>query len=118
MSELKTLLEQAINNKETNIEVLTKLKKDILKNKDSELAYLFAMEFEDSDKTLEKLVIKQNDAHFIYLFARDVFNANISKLENAIIKTENINEINNFADYVEGASRKKLLKKVKLLEEK
>ena len=38
MSELKELLEQAISNRETDIEVLTKLKKEIIKNKSIELA--------------------------------------------------------------------------------
>ena len=118
MTDIQNLLEQAIENKEENEEVLSKLKKEIIKQKDAECAYKFAMEFEDEEYTLQKLVIKQNDAHIIYLFARDVFNADISKLENAILKTENTEEITNFANYVEGANRKKLLKKVKQIEEK
>ena len=117
MAEIYELLEQAIENKEDSAENLNKLKKEILKQKNAECAYKFAMEFEDEDYLLQKLVIKQNDAHIIYLFARDVFNADISKLENAILKTENIEEITNFANYVEGANRKKLLKKAKQIEE-
>ena len=117
MEELKEALEQAISNQEKNSDVLLKIKKDIIKCKSAELAYLYAMEFEDEDSSLQKLVIKQNEAHYIYLFARDVFNADISKLENAILKTENIEERNNFANYVEGANRKKLLKKTKQMEE-
>ena len=117
MSELEERLEQAISNNETNEEILQKLKKDILIEKNPMLAYMFAMEFEDEDFSLQKLVIKQNDAHTIYLFARDVFNADLTKLENAILKTEDTTEILNFANSVEGANRKKLLKKVKQFEE-
>lgn len=117
MNEIEQRLEQAISDNETDKEVLEKIKKDIIKQKNAMLAYKFAMEFEDEDCSLQKLVIKQNDAHIIYLFARDVFNADILKLENAILKTLNIQEIDNFANYVEGANRKKLLKKIKQFEE-
>ena len=117
MNELEELLEQVIQNKETNQDTLDKIKKEILKQKDASLAYTYAMEFEDEDASLQKLVIKQADAHLIYLFARDVFNADIQKLENAILKTENTEEIANFANYVEGSNRKKLLKKIKQIEE-
>lgn len=114
MESLETMFEEAIET--NNAEQLAQIKQEIIKNKNATLAYKFAMECEDETKHLQKIVIKSGDAQLIYLFARDVFGAEIEKLEKAIIETENTEVMQNFAD-IEGANRKKLLKKIKQIEE-
>ena len=114
MENLEELLEQAID--ANNKEELDRIKAVIIKEKNAPLAYRFAVECEDETKQLQKIVIKSADASLIYLFARDVFGADIEKLERAIIETENVSAIKNFAN-LEDANRKKLLKIIKQIEE-
>ena len=113
---LEELLNNAILLQDSTNPQLQLIKEEIIKNKDANLAYKYAMEFEDETKQLQKIVIKSKDAHLIYLFARDVFNADIEKLEKAIIESEDVTNMQNFAD-IEGANRKKILKKIKQLQE-
>ena len=88
MENLEELLNQAIET--NNKEELEKIKALIIKEKNASLAYKFAAECDDETKQLQKIVIKSSDASLIYLFARDVFGAEIEKLEKAIIETENV----------------------------
>ncbi len=113
--ELEEQFEQAFSN--NDFEQLETIKAKIIKEKNAPLAYKFAVECEDETSQLQKIVIKSGNAQLIYLFARDVFGAEIEKLEKAIIETENVDAINNFAN-LEGANRKKLLKKIKQIEER
>lgn len=115
MNDIEELLNNAI---ETNNKAeLEQIKAEIIKTKNAPLAYKYALECEDETKQLQKIVIKNQDAHLIYLFARDVFDAEIEKLEKAVIETENTEVIKNFAN-LENANRKKLLKKIKQIEER
>ena len=53
---------------------------------------------------LEDAIINTNDARFIYYFARDIKGANIVKLEDAIINTNDSMYIYYFAKNVKGAN--------------
>ena len=116
MNQLEQQLNEIISTHDTQNAKLQEIKEEIIKTKNAFLAYNYAMEFEDETKQLQKIVIKSGNANLIYLFARDVFQADIEKLEKAIIETQNIEEMQHFAD-IEGVNRKKILKKIKQIQE-
>ena len=117
MQQLEQQLNDIIAAHDATNPQLAAIKAEIIKTKNAQLAYNYAMEFEDESSQLQKIVIKSQNAHLIYLFARDVFGADIEKLEKHIIELQDIQQMQNFADYVEGANRKKIVKKIKQLQE-
>ena len=71
--------------------------------------YQFARDIKGANiEKLENAIIETNDAMYIYQFARDVKGANIEKLENAIIATNLVKFMQEFAKNVKGANIEKL----------
>ena len=71
--------------------------------------YQFARDVKGANiEKLENAIIETNDVGYIYLFAKDVKGANIEKLENAIIATNRVKFMQEFAKNVKGANIEKL----------
>ena len=70
--------------------------------------YILNFAINTMNSKLEDAIIATNDAYYIYNFALAVKGANISKLEDAIIATEDAEYIFYFARDVKGADIKKL----------
>ena len=62
---------------------------------------------------LQDAVIATNNAPYIYTFARDIQGANIEKLQDAVIATNNAEDIYDFAKDIKGANVRKLWKVIK-----
>ena len=77
-----------------NIVNIERIEDAIIKSKSSLVAYWiceFARKVKGANiSKLEDTVIKSGDAYHIYEFARDIKGANITRLEDAIIKTKKI----------------------------
>jgi hypothetical protein len=72
------------------------------------LAYRLAVELDDlnlSTRNIERFIIKTNNPKFIWRFAKDISSANIKKLQDAIIATNDISYITKFGLFVKGANK-------------
>lgn len=56
----------------------------------------------------EKLILNSNDGYYIYRFAKDVKDANILALEEALLKTKYVIGFLYFAEFVKGSNKQKL----------
>lgn len=85
------------------------MKRAIVKANDPYYAYLFALNYNQSEdiQDLENVVIN-GSAQIIYKFARNIKGANISKLEDAIIRTKDIIYMSKFIKFIDAANKPKL----------
>lgn len=84
---------------------LNKCKKIIIKSNKPKYLYELSKRLTNKKeiKLIEELIIKSGSFTYMRLFAENNKFANIDKIENVILETNNINEIKKFAKYVKKA---------------
>jgi len=92
------------------------LEKAVIKDNNPFLAFHLAREisvFHLSTKKLENFVINNASSDLIYRYARDVKNANINKLQNALISKKDTIALAKFAIFVRGSDKRIILDIIK-----
>ncbi len=87
---------------------LEKLQEEIIKNKDTALAYFLATEFPYKVYRMRKIILENKDPKYAYLFAQNVPNCDIKALQQVVVESGNTKYICQFACFVSGADGKLL----------
>ena len=106
--EMKKDLEDSVNSPDY-LQKVRYYEDMVINSRDSNYIYMFAREIPEADASkLQEGVINTGDAYYIYNFARDIPGADISRLQEAIINSGDARYIYNFARYVSGADTSRL----------
>lgn len=91
-----------------NVEDLEKLQGEIIRDKDSALAYFFCTEFSYKPHLMQKVILDNRDAKYAFLFAQSIKNCDIRALQKVVLDSKKVKYICKFACFVKGADRKPL----------
>ena len=96
-------------NKDEFLEYANTLKKYAIENNSLYVAYRIAILCADKRircPELEDIIVESGNSYFILNFAINAYDANVRRLQDAIIKTKNISDIAKFGCFVRGSDRK------------
>lgn len=108
--EEKQLAENPYSKNQTgyNSKDLENIQNDIIKDKDSALAYFFASQFTYKPYRMQKVILDQKDAKYAFVFAQNIKNSDVKALQKVVMESKDIKYISKFACFVKTANRRPL----------